>query len=85
MRIATLALLLIFDTLLQEYTALHRVPFNPVDKYTIAIVADNRTGRAFRVMKGAPQARRVCLFYDLYVGLTAPMRALHNNDVRALV
>jgi hypothetical protein len=45
------------DTLWSEYTLKKFVPFNPVDKYTIAIVTDNKTGRAFRVMKGAPQVR----------------------------
>ena len=43
------------DTLWGDYALKKFVPFNPVDKYTIAIVQENNSGRAFRVMKGAPQ------------------------------
>jgi H+-transporting ATPase len=46
------------DTLWGEggtYTMAKFVPFNPTDKYTIAFVRDNATGKIERVMKGAPQ------------------------------
>jgi len=46
------------DTLWQSYTLKKFVPFNPVDKFTMAIVQENATGKVQRVMKGAPQARR---------------------------
>lgn len=58
----------------QEYTLKKFVPFNPVDKYTIAIVSDNKTGRAFRVMKGAPQVRMCCLIRKPPAGVDVPMR-----------
>lgn len=48
------------DTLWGEsgtYTMAKFVPFNPTDKYTIAFVRDNATGKIERVMKGAPQVR----------------------------
>ena len=45
-------------TLWDNYTLQKFVPFNPTDKYTIAIVKDNKTGECTRIMKGAPQ---VCL------------------------
>jgi H+-transporting ATPase len=39
-----------------ENKLLKYVPFNPTDKYTMAIIEDASTlGRKFRVMKGAPQ------------------------------
>ena len=43
------------DTLWQNYTLKKFVPFNPVDKFTMAIVVENATGKVQRVMKGAPQ------------------------------
>lgn len=46
------------DTLWQNYTLKKFVPFNPVDKFTMAIVQENATGKIQRVMKGAPQVRR---------------------------
>ena len=45
------------DSLWQAYTLKKFVPFNPVDKFTMAIVQENATGKIQRVMKGAPQAR----------------------------
>ena len=44
------------DTLWQNYTLKKFIPFNPVDKFTMAIVQENATGKIQRVMKGAPQA-----------------------------
>ena len=43
------------DTLWSSYKMAKFVPFNPVDKYTIAHVHDPETKVTFRVMKGAPQ------------------------------
>lgn len=37
------------------YTRLRCVPFNPTDKFTLAVVRDDATGRVVRLMKGAPQ------------------------------
>lgn len=31
------------------------IPFNPTDKFTVAVLQNNETGEVFRVMKGAPQ------------------------------
>ena len=42
-------------SLWQEYTLIKFIPFNPVDKFTMAIVKENATGKIQRVMKGAPQ------------------------------
>lgn len=42
-------------TLWDNYKVIRSVPFNPVDKYTIAIVQENATGLIRRYMKGAPQ------------------------------
>lgn len=42
-------------TVWDGYTLVKFVPFNPVDKYTMAIIKDNATDKIFRVMKGAPQ------------------------------
>ena len=43
------------DTLWDEYECPKFVPFNPVDKYTIAIIRDKKSGEMMRIMKGAPQ------------------------------
>ena len=43
------------DSLKDQYTLKKFVPFNPVDKYTIAILEDKSTGKVIQVMKGAPQ------------------------------
>ncbi|KIZ00694.1 hypothetical protein MNEG_7267 [Monoraphidium neglectum] len=37
------------------YKLLKYVPFNPTDKFTMAVLQDNATGATFRLMKGAPQ------------------------------
>ena len=39
----------------EQYTLIKYIPFNPVDKLTVAVVRENATGRTLRVMKGAPQ------------------------------
>lgn len=39
----------------EQYTLIKYIPFNPVDKFTVAVVRENASGRTFRVMKGAPQ------------------------------
>ena len=39
----------------EENKIIKFVPFNPTDKYTIAFVSENATGKIQRVMKGAPQ------------------------------
>lgn len=43
------------DSLKDEYTLKKFIPFNPVDKYTIAHLVENSTGKYIQVMKGAPQ------------------------------
>ena len=42
-------------TLWDDYTLEKFVPFNPTDKYTIAIVQEKGNGKEHRIMKGAPQ------------------------------
>eukprot|EP00884_Botryococcus_braunii_P014021 jgi/Botrbrau1/2261/Bobra.101_2s0085.1 len=42
-------------TLWDNWTMLKYVPFNPVDKFTMDIVKENKTGKIYRVVKGAPQ------------------------------
>lgn len=42
-------------TVWNDYTLVKFVPFNPVDKFTMAIIRENATDKIFRVMKGAPQ------------------------------
>jgi H+-transporting ATPase len=49
-------------TLWDNYSLVKFVPFNPVDKFTMAIVKENSTGHVFRVMKGAPQVCHVVMF-----------------------
>ena len=43
------------DTLWNHYECPKFIPFNPVDKYTIAIIRDKQSGEMMRIMKGAPQ------------------------------
>lgn len=43
------------DTLWDNYECPKFIPFNPVDKYTIAIIRDKQSGEMMRIMKGAPQ------------------------------
>lgn len=52
------------DTLWDNYECPKFIPFNPVDKYTIAIIRDTKSGEMMRIMKGAPQVpicRQLCL------------------------
>ena len=42
-------------TLWDDYTLEKFVPFNPTDKYTIAVVKEKGNGKEHRIMKGAPQ------------------------------
>lgn len=39
----------------ENYTLKKFIPFNPVDKYTVAHLVENSTGKYIQVMKGAPQ------------------------------
>ena len=51
-------------TLWDEWQLEKFVPFNPTDKYTIAVVKNKKTGEMKRLMKGAPQVRmRTSPFY----------------------
>ena len=43
------------DSLRSQYKMTKWIPFNPTDKFTVAVMQDNETGETFRVMKGAPQ------------------------------
>ncbi len=43
------------DMLVEKYDQIKFVPFNPVDKYTVAIVMDKESCSTFRILKGAPQ------------------------------
>lgn len=47
-------------TLWNNYECPKFIPFNPVDKYTIAVIRDLQTGEMMRVMKGAPQVLICC-------------------------
>ena len=58
------------DTLWQEYTLIKFIPFNPVDKFTMAIVKENATGKIQRVMKGAPQVTLSSIY--LYPSFCSP-------------
>ena len=42
-------------TLWDDWTLEKFVPFNPTDKYTIAVVKNKASGQEKRIMKGAPQ------------------------------
>ena len=44
-------------TLWDDWTLEKFVPFNPTDKYTIAVVKNKQSGQQKRIMKGAPQVR----------------------------
>ena len=44
-------------TLWDDWTLEKFVPFNPTDKYTIAVVKNKQSGQEKRIMKGAPQVR----------------------------
>lgn len=43
------------EALPQRYKLIKFIPFNPVDKYTVAVLNDMETGKVIRIMKGAPQ------------------------------
>jgi len=43
------------DMIKERYTLKKFIPFNPVDKYTVAHLVENETGKYIQVMKGAPQ------------------------------
>jgi hypothetical protein len=53
------------------YRRLKFVPFNPVDKFTMAVVQEEGTGRVMRLMKGAPQVGR-CLLVCLWMLSASP-------------
>jgi magnesium-transporting ATPase (P-type) len=61
------------------YRRLKFVPFNPVDKFTMAVVQEEGSGRVMRLMKGAPQvgSGRVCVCHSSY-WLVAYLSALDN-------
>jgi H+-transporting ATPase len=44
-----------YEQLWNQYEISKFIPFNPVDKYTIAYVTDKQSGETYRLMKGAPQ------------------------------
>ncbi|GBF93844.1 plasma-membrane proton-efflux P-type ATPase [Raphidocelis subcapitata] len=43
------------DTVWNDYKLVKWAPFNPTDKFTMAVLREGASGRTFRVMKGAPQ------------------------------
>ena len=51
------------DTLWDNYECPKFIPFNPVDKYTIAIIRDTKSGEMMRVMKGAPQVHDPPIYF----------------------
>ena len=55
------------DGLWKGYRRLKFVPFNPNDKFTMAVIEDERSGQVFRLMKGAPQVRFQLLLRFLVV------------------
>lgn len=74
------------DTLWEEYKLAKFVPFNPVDKYTVAFVQDPATGKVFRVMKGAPQVvvRNAWNKDQIEAGCTEKITEYANRGFRAL-
>ena len=61
------------------------MPFNPVDKYTIAIVKDRNTGATFRIMKGAPQVSPLCMFLLLHVNSKRSMHLAGFNMLQVVL
>ena len=53
-------------TLWDDWTLEKFVPFNPTDKYTIAVVKNKQSGQEKRIMKGAPQVRLPSATVRLY-------------------
>ena len=74
------------DTLWQDNKLNKFIPFNPTDKYTVAHVTDNATGRQFRVMKGAPQVvvRNAYNAKDIEAVCTDKITEYANRGFRAL-
>jgi H+-transporting ATPase len=54
-------------TLWDEWTMLKYVPFNPVDKFTMDICKENKTGTIYRVLKGAPQVGFLLIIFFLFL------------------
>lgn len=61
------------DTLWNNYECPKFIPFNPVDKYTIAIIRDKETGEMMRIMKGAPQVLRQRLLLCTWLDCNVPV------------
>lgn len=74
------------DTLWEEYKLAKFVPFNPVDKYTVAHVQNRATGETFRVMKGAPQVvvRNAWNKDELEAACTEKIKEFAGRGFRAL-
>ena len=45
------------DTMWDNRDQVKCIPFNPVDKFTIAYIKEKDSGETYRLLKGAPQAR----------------------------
>ncbi|WIA34892.1 hypothetical protein OEZ86_013179 [Tetradesmus obliquus] len=68
------------------YTRLRCVPFNPTDKFTLAVVRDDATGRVVRLMKGAPQVvlKRAHNYEAIHKEVEQKIRDYASRGYRAL-
>jgi len=74
------------DNLKNRYKLLKYIPFNPTDKYTVAVLKDMDTDKVFRVMKGAPQVvvRNAFNAADIETSATAKINEYALRGFRAL-
>eukprot|EP00879_Flechtneria_rotunda_P000106 GHRR01000160.1.p1 GENE.GHRR01000160.1~~GHRR01000160.1.p1 ORF type:complete len:747 (+),score=230.67 GHRR01000160.1:4862-7102(+) len=74
------------DNLWRGYKRLKFVPFNPVDKYTMAVIQDEQTGQVFRLLKGAPQVvlKRAHNFAEIHEPVEKKIIDYANRGYRAL-
>eukprot|EP00882_Tetradesmus_deserticola_P005625 GHRQ01005921.1.p1 GENE.GHRQ01005921.1~~GHRQ01005921.1.p1 ORF type:complete len:1073 (+),score=431.52 GHRQ01005921.1:381-3599(+) len=68
------------------YRRLKFVPFNPVDKFTMAVVQDESSGKVMRIMKGAPQVvlKRAHDYDTIHAGVEAKITEYASRGYRAL-
>eukprot|EP00878_Enallax_costatus_P000726 GHUV01000839.1.p1 GENE.GHUV01000839.1~~GHUV01000839.1.p1 ORF type:complete len:832 (+),score=189.21 GHUV01000839.1:2414-4909(+) len=74
------------DGLWKGYRRLKFIPFNPNDKFTMAVIEDERTGQVFRLMKGAPQVvlKRAYDFAEIHAPVEQKIIEYANRGYRAL-
>ncbi|KAK9802623.1 hypothetical protein WJX73_006394 [Symbiochloris irregularis] len=70
----------------KEHTRTKYIPFNPVDKYTVAWVRHNASGQTMCLMKGAPQVvlSKAHNADDIYALVTGKCNELANRGLRSL-